>query len=89
MEGGRLILQQVIAREMNGAGHVTGAPVIINRPELATYYVDGHVDVTVDRPFKHDVYRVTIDTPYLHVAVITALPLRATLYGKRSSNDYS
>jgi hypothetical protein len=69
MEGGRLILQQVIAHEMNGAGHVTDAPVIINRPELVTYFVDGHVDVTVVRPWNHDAYRLTIDTPYLHVAL--------------------
>jgi hypothetical protein len=31
--------------------------------------LDGHVDVTFERPWNHDAYRVTIDTPYLHVAV--------------------
>ena len=30
--------------------------------------LDGHVDVTFERPWNHDAYRVTIDTPYLHVA---------------------
>ncbi len=72
MEGGRLILQQVIAHEMDDAGHVTDvpdAPKMISRPELVTYFVDGHVDVTVVRPWNHDAYRLTIDTPYLHVAL--------------------
>jgi hypothetical protein len=57
---------------MNDASHVTDAPVapkILSRPELVTYFVDGHVDVTVERPWEHDLYRVNIDTPYLHVAV--------------------
>ena len=73
MEDDRLIISRVITHAMNGAGHVTVEPVIIGRP-LSVTYEAGHVDVTVEQvtveePFKHDIYRVTIDTPYLHVAV--------------------
>ncbi len=63
--------EQVIKHEMNSTGHKTFAPVISDQSTCLTYKEDGHMyitvgQVTVDKPFKHCVNRVTIETPYLH-----------------------
>ena len=75
MEDDRLIISRVITHAMNGAGHVTFAPQIDVQPKSVTYYAAGHVDVTVEQVtveklFKHDIYQVTIDTPYLNVVAM-------------------
>ena len=66
---------------MNSTGHVTVASVISDQSKCLTYKEAGHLyitvgQVTVDKPFKHGVYRVTIDTPYLNVVAT------ADKYGK-------
>ena len=78
VEDEKLVIRRVIDHEMNGTGHVTVAPVISRQPNCVTYYDAGHVDVTVEqfseeKPLTHDVYRVTIDTPYLHVVATADL----------------
>ena len=80
-EGERTIIRRVIEHEMNGTGHVDVAPVISDQPKCLTYYVAGHMvvtveQVTVEKPFKHVVYQVTIDTSYLNVVAT------ADKYGK-------
>jgi hypothetical protein len=72
MEDERPIIRRVIKREMNGEGPVNDEPVISENPKKLTYCEAGHVSVTseqiiVDKPFRHGVYRVTVDTPYLRV----------------------
>jgi hypothetical protein len=66
---------------MNSTGHVDVAPVISDQPKCLTYYVAGHMvltveQVTAEKAFKHVVYRVTIETSYLNVVAT------ADKYGK-------
>ncbi len=80
-EGKKTIIRRVIEHEMNSTGHVTVASVISDQSKCLTYKEAGHLyitvgQVTVDKPFKHGVYRVTIDTPYLNVVAT------ADKYGK-------